>query len=37
MRHGTSAEAEGFAKDVVGWVKWGVIWLIIGAGFASAG
>ncbi|GAB7007266.1 hypothetical protein JCM18899A_47410 [Nocardioides sp. AN3] len=32
-----SAEAEGFAKDVVGWVKWGVIWLIIGAGFASAG
>ncbi|MDP3892280.1 hypothetical protein [Nocardioides sp.] len=32
-----SQEAEGYAKDIVGWVKWGVIWLLIGAGFASAG
>jgi hypothetical protein len=32
-----SQEADGFARDVVGWVKWGVIWTIIGAGFASVG
>jgi hypothetical protein len=32
-----SQEADGFARDVVGWVKWGVLYTIIGAGFASAG
>ena len=26
-----------YANDVVGWIKWGVIVLIIGAGFASVG
>lgn len=32
-----SADADGFARDLVGWVKWGVIWIIIGCGFGSAG
>lgn len=26
-----------YANDIVGWIKWGVIVLIIGAGFASVG
>lgn len=32
-----SAEADGYARDLVGNVKWAVIWTIIGCGFASAG
>lgn len=32
-----SAEADSYARQLVGNVKWGVIWLLIGCGFASAG
>ncbi len=32
-----SEEADGFARQLVGWVKWGVIWTLIGCGSASAG
>lgn len=31
-----SAEADSYARQIVGWVKWGCIWTLIGAGFASA-
>lgn len=32
-----SDEANTSARMLVGWVKWGVIWILIGAGFASVG
>ena len=31
-----SEEANAYARQIVGWVKWGGIWSIIGCGFASA-
>ena len=31
-----SGEADSYARQLIGNVKWGVIWTIIGCGFASA-
>ena len=31
------AGVETYANDIIGWIKWGVLVLIIGAGFASVG
>ena len=32
-----SQEADGYARQLVGNIKWGVIWTIVGCGFLSAG